>query len=113
MAIASALALAPPADAPAMPGARERMVWGLAFLIPYSIILAFFVVYPVCYGLWLGSNPRSYVDLAKDPIFSRALLNTLVFLVVVVNVKMAVALVLSEFFAQTRPWVRWLSVLFI
>ena len=113
MAIAPALALAPPADAPAMPGARERKVWGLAFLIPYSIILAFFVVYPVCYGLWLGRNPRSYVELVKDPIFCRALFNTLVFLVVAINMKMAVALLLSGLLRPGALVDQWLSVLFI
>ena len=40
-------------------------------------------------------------------------MNTLVFLTVAINVKMAVALWLSGFFANARPWIRWLSVLFI
>ena len=35
------------------------------------------------------------------------------FLIVGINLKMAIALGLSEFFMQQRPWIRWLSVLFI
>ncbi|MDQ2736446.1 MAG: sugar ABC transporter permease, partial [Pseudomonadota bacterium] len=39
--------------------------------------------------------------------------NTLIFLVVGINLKMAVALFLSGFFVNTRWWIRWLSLLFI
>ena len=31
--------------------------WALAFAVPYTAIFLFFVVYPVGYGLWLGSDP--------------------------------------------------------
>ena len=72
-----------------------------------------FVVYPVCYGLWLARHPSSYVALYHDPIFARAALNTLVFLVIGINFKMVVALFLSGFFVQSRAWIKWLSVLFI
>jgi len=72
-----------------------------------------FVVYPVGYGLWLARHPASYVALWHDPIFARAAVNTLIFLVIGINVKMAIALFLSGFFAQQRPWIKWLSVLFI
>ena len=43
----------------------------------------------------------------------RSVVNTLVFLVVAINVKMMVALLLSGFFIQARTWIKWLSVLFI
>jgi multiple sugar transport system permease protein len=43
----------------------------------------------------------------------RTAINTLVFLVVAINVKMAVALGLSGFFVQSRWWIKILSVLFI
>jgi multiple sugar transport system permease protein len=72
-----------------------------------------FVVYPVGYGLWLARHPASYVALWHDPIFARAAVNTLIFLVIGINVKMAIALFLSGFFAQQRTWIKWLSVLFI
>ena len=72
-----------------------------------------FVIYPVCYGLWLARHPGSYVQLADDPIFFRSVVNTLVFLVVAINVKMIVALVLSGFFVQTRWWIKIVAALFI
>jgi multiple sugar transport system permease protein len=87
--------------------------WGLLLLAPYVVIFIVFVVYPVGYGLWLARHPQSYVQLADDPIFAGAVVNTLVFLIVAINLKMIVALLLSGFFVQARPWIKWLSVLFI
>src|SRR5215204_3538128 len=88
-------------------------VWGIVLVAPYILVFLAFVVYPVCYGLWLARSPQSYVDLVDDPIFSRAVVNTLIFLIVGINVKMSLALLLSGFFVQQRLWIRWLSVLFI
>src|SRR4029078_674561 len=88
-------------------------VWGIALLAPYILVFLAFVVYPVCYGLWLAPPPASYVALYHDPIFARAAVNTLIFLVIGINIKMMIALFLSGFFAQQRPWIKWLSVLFI
>jgi len=51
--------------------------------------------------------------LFDDPIFARSAVNTLVFLVVGINIKMVIALLLSGFFIQARTWIKWLSVLFI
>jgi multiple sugar transport system permease protein len=87
--------------------------WGRALVVPYLLLFAVFVLYPVCYGLWLARSPASYGRLFEDPIFARTAVNTLVFVVVAVNVKMAVALALSGFFVQTRWWIRVLSVVFI
>ena len=88
-------------------------VWGIVLLAPYVLVFLAFVVYPVGYGLWLARHPASYVALWHDPIFARAAVNTLIFLVIGINVKMAIALFLSGFFAQQRTWIKWLSVLFI
>jgi multiple sugar transport system permease protein len=88
-------------------------VWGIVLLAPYALVFLAFVVYPVGYGLWLARHPASYVALWHDPIFARAAINTLIFLVIGINVKMAIALFLSGFFAQQRTWIKWLSVLFI
>jgi multiple sugar transport system permease protein len=87
--------------------------WGLVLIVPYVALFVLFVLYPVIYGFWLARHPHSYVDLIDDPIFIRTVINTLIFVVVGVLIKMAVALGLSGFFMQTRPWIRWLSVLFI
>jgi len=71
------------------------------------------VLYPVGYGLFLARHPVSYIKLYDDPIFARSVVNTLIFLIVGINLKMIVALGLSGFFVHDRLWIRWLSVLFI
>ena len=87
--------------------------WGRLFVVPYLLVFVVLVLYPVGYGLWLARHPESYVKLFADPIFFRSVVNTVIFLVVAINVKMAVALFLSGFFVQTRWWIKILSVLFI
>jgi multiple sugar transport system permease protein len=88
-------------------------IWGMIFIAPYILIFLLFVLYPVSYGFWLARSPHLYAELFDDPIFIRAIGNTLVFLIVGVNLKMALALLLSGFFIQTRWWIKVLSLLFI
>ena len=85
----------------------------MMLVIPYLLIFVVFVIYPVVYGLWLARDPQTYVRLFADPIFFRTLINTVVFIVVAVNLKMIVALFLSGFFLHSRWWVKWLSLVFI
>lgn len=87
--------------------------WGRAMVVPYLLIFLIFVLYPVGYGLWLARHPQSYIDLMNDPIFFRSAANTVVFLVVAINLKMAIALGLSGFFVNNRWWVKWVAALFI
>lgn len=87
--------------------------WGRAMVVPYLLIFLIFVLYPVGYGLWLARHPQSYIDLSNDPIFFRSAVNTLVFLVVAINLKMVIALGLSGFFVNNRWWVKWVAALFI
>ncbi len=87
--------------------------WGRLMVVPYIVVFLVFVLYPVCYGLWLARHPQSYVDLFNDPIFFRSAVNTLVFLVVAINLKMMVALALSGFFILERWWVKIVAALFI
>ena len=87
--------------------------WGAALVVPYLLVFLIFVIYPVGYGLWLARHPQSYVKLFEDPIFFRSLVNTVVFVVVAVNLKMAIAMFLSGFFLNTRWWVKILAAVFI
>jgi multiple sugar transport system permease protein len=98
-----------------LPGSRFSpwQVWGVILLVPYLLVFLVFVLYPVGYGLFLARHPESYVKLYDDPIFARSVVNTLVFLIVGINIKMIVALLLSGFFVQTRWWITILSLLFI
>ena len=38
----------------------SELSWAIAFFVPYVAVFAAFVVYPVAYGLWLGSDPALY-----------------------------------------------------
>ena len=87
--------------------------WGRMLVVPYLLIFFVFVLYPVGYGLWLARHPDSYVRLIEDPIFLRTVINTLIFLIVGINLKMVIALLLSGFFVQKRWWINALSLLFI
>jgi multiple sugar transport system permease protein len=104
----SALSGAPPSSRLSTP-----QVWGILLIVPYLLVFLAFVVYPVGYGFWLARQPSSYVALFHDPIFARAAVNTLIFLVIGINLKMLMALFLSGFFVQSRSWIKWLSVIFI
>ena len=53
------------------------------------------------------------MELFDDPIFARTAVNTLIFLIIGINLKMMIALLLSGFFIQARTWIKWLSVIFI
>jgi multiple sugar transport system permease protein len=98
---------------PAKKGLSSWQTWGLILLTPYVLVFLVFVLYPIGYGLWLARHPESYVKLVDDPIFTRSVINTLVFLIIGINIKMAIALFLSGFFVQARTWIKWLSLLFI
>jgi multiple sugar transport system permease protein len=86
---------------------------GRWFVAPYTALFLAFVVYPVGYALWMGSNPSLYAELAADPLYLRSLLNTLLFVGVAVNVKMFLALLLSGFFMRRRWWIKPLLVVYM
>src|ERR1700730_1318381 len=76
----------------------QKQAWGLLFVAPYVAIFLAFVVFPVGYAFWLARDPHLYVELVHDPVFLRTAVNTLVFLIVAINVKMVMALFLPGVF---------------
>ena len=104
---------APPSARAVGSGAASWQFWGRVFVVPYLLIFFVFVIYPVGYGLWLARHPDSYERLFADPIFFRTVINTIIFVVVSVNVKMVIAMFLSGFFLNTRWWVKILAAIFI
>ncbi|MBK9082517.1 MAG: sugar ABC transporter permease [Rhizobiales bacterium] len=110
----SAVAAAPAYGARAGNGGwSSAQIWGALFVAPYLVVFLAFVVYPVLYAFWLAHEPQSYKKLLDDPIFIRSYVNTLIFIVVAINLKMIVALLLSGFFTIPRWWIKALTVLFI
>lgn len=89
------------------------LAWSVAFIVPYAILFAAFAIYPMAYGLWMGSDPRLYAALLSDPRYVRAAVNTVLFVGLAVNVQMALALLLSGFFARRRWWIKALLIVYI
>ena len=112
-----AVSVAPGRAVEAAPPRRVRWsgetAWGVAFVTPYVVLFAALVVWPVAYGFWLGASPSAFATLFADPIYLESAWNTVVFLALGVNLKLFLALLLSGYLAQSRRWIRWLSVLFL
>ncbi len=112
-----------PRRALAAPQPRQRMwrghlqgseyAWALAFCVPYIVVFFAFVVYPVAFGIWLGSEPSLYTTLFSDPIYLKTVVNTVLFLGIAINVKLFLALLLSGFFMRRGWWVKGLLMLFV
>jgi multiple sugar transport system permease protein len=88
-------------------------LWALAFVAPYVAVFLVFVLYPVGYGLWLGSDIASYRTLFADPVYPSAVVNTLIYLAIGVNLKLFCALLLSGFFTRKSWWIKGLLLVFI
>jgi multiple sugar transport system permease protein len=91
----------------------SEYAWAIAFCIPYVAVFIAFVVFPVLFGLWLGHSPSLYVQLFNDPIYQTTVVNTILYLVIGVNVKMFLALLLSGFFMRKGWWVKGLLMIFV
>ena len=87
--------------------------WAIAFVVPYLAVIAAFVIYPVAYGLWMGSDPSLYGLLFSDPRYLTTATNTLLFVAIGVNVKMFLAFLLSGFFMSRSWWVRSLLAIYL
>ena len=114
------LAAGPPVSvkAPLQPPGRRRLRgsdfrWAIAFVLPYAAVFFVFVVYPFGYALWMAGRPSLYAELIEDPSYLRAVVNTLLFVGLGVNLKMFLALLLSGFFMRRHWWIRALLAVFI
>jgi multiple sugar transport system permease protein len=91
----------------------SEFTWAVAFVIPYVGVFLAFVAYPVVYGLWLGSDPALYAELMSEPIYQRTVVNTVLYIVIGVNLKMFGALLLSGFFMRRGWWVKGLLMIYV
>src|SRR5213079_2842464 len=91
----------------------SEFTWAVAFVVPYIAVFLGFVIYPACYGVWMGSNPALYPEVFSDPIYLNTVVNTLIFLAFGVNVKLFLALLLSGFFMRPGWWTKTLLLIFV
>ncbi len=102
---------------PNPPARRERWLGktalGLAFCSPLLLLFVCLVLYPILYMIYMGLDWDIYEDIFSDPIFIQTLWNTVIFVGAAVNIKMALALVLSALFSTENRFARILSGLFL
>ncbi len=91
----------------------SEYAWALAFCVPYIAVFFAFVVYPVAFGVWMGSDLSLYKTLVHDPIYLDTLVNTALYLGVAINLKLFLALLLSGFFMRPGWWVKGLLMIFV
>jgi multiple sugar transport system permease protein len=103
---------------PRLPAWRSHLhgsdlICSILFIVPYAALFVAFVIYPMTYAIWMGSNPALYAELLSDPRYVRAAINTVLFVGLAVNLQMILALLLSGFFMRRRRWIRALLVVYI
>jgi multiple sugar transport system permease protein len=91
----------------------SEYAWALAFCVPYIFVFFAFVVYPVAFGIWMGSDLSLYNTLFSDPIYAETVLNTALYLGVAINLKLFLALLLSGFFMRPGWWTKALLMVFV
>jgi multiple sugar transport system permease protein len=84
----------------------SELAWAIAFVVPYAVMFLAFALYPIAYGLWMGSDPALYVELLGDAHYAEAALNTALFAGFATNIMMFAALLLSGFFMRRRWWIK-------
>ena len=89
------------------------LICSILFIVPYATLFVAFVIYPIGYAIWMGSNPALYAELLSNPRYVRAAINTVFFVGLAVNLQMILALLLSGFFMRRRRWIRALLVVYI
>jgi multiple sugar transport system permease protein len=87
--------------------------WSLFFILPFALTFVLFIVYPIVYALYLGSDLSAYPRVLTDSIYLTTLQNTFVFILFGVGLKMLLALALSSFFVMPGRGVRIVGVLFL
>jgi multiple sugar transport system permease protein len=87
--------------------------WAVAFMLPYAAVFLAFVVYPVAFGLWIGSSPDLYVELFSNPRYPTTVINTLLLVGIGVNLKMFLAFLLSGFFMIPGRWIKALLLFYM
>jgi len=92
---------------------RGKTILGLAFCSPLILIFLLLIITPIVYMLYLGLDWTIYSAIFSDPIFLQTLWSTLIFVGIVVNVKIFLALTLSAPFSTEYRITRILAGVFL
>lgn len=97
--------------------ARTEQFNGWLFVMPALVLLGIFMIYPILWSLWMSFQVgrgmqlsfggfANIMRLTQDPVFIRALTNTLTFLAIQVPVMLVLALLFANALNDSRLWGR-------
>ncbi|KFC71041.1 Sugar ABC transporter, permease protein [Devosia sp. LC5] len=97
--------------------ARSERINGWLFVMPALVLLGIFMVYPILWSLWMsfqvgrGMNfsfggTANIMRLTQDPVFLRALSNTMLFLAMQVPIMLVLALFFANALNDSKLWGR-------
>jgi multiple sugar transport system permease protein len=114
------------AKRPSQPSWRRRdRLWGYFFVAPQTVGMAVFVLLPFCVGLvlsftnWDGLGPVHWIGLAnfttelRDPLFFKAIENTLLIALITVPVGLTLAVIAATALEHVRGRSVYLTFLFL
>jgi lactose/L-arabinose transport system permease protein len=96
---------------------RNEQLNGWAFIMPALVLLGLFMIYPILWSLWMSFQVgrgmqlsfggfANIMRLTQDPVFIRALTNTLTFLAIQVPVMLILALLFANALNDSKLWGR-------
>ena len=97
--------------------ARNEQFNGWAFIMPALVLIGVFMIYPILWSLWMSFQTGRGMQLSfgglanisrltQDPVFIRALTNTMVFLAIQVPVMLILALLFANALNSSSLWGR-------
>jgi multiple sugar transport system permease protein len=72
-----------------------EQTYGVAFSLPFLFLFFFFIIYPLYHGSTLLLDKKVWIYLFGDPYYIRSIYNSVIYVGLGVNIKMAIALFLS------------------
>lgn len=97
--------------------ARNEQFSGWLFIMPALVLLGVFMIYPILWSLWMSfqvgrgmafsfGGLTNIMRLTQDPVFLRALTNTLTFLAIQVPIMLVLALLFANALNDSKLWGR-------
>lgn len=97
--------------------ARNEQINGWAFVMPALVLIGVFMIYPILWSLWMSFQTgrgmqlsfgglANITRLTQDPVFLRALTNTMIFLAIQVPVMLILALLFANALNNSSLWGR-------
>lgn len=76
-------------------------------------MFALFVIYPLVASIVSSLQPANWRHLLNDPLFTRTIRNSLMFVVLAVNLKLVLALLLSSYLVANSPFSKLVGIFYL